>query len=231
MATALITQSNYVPWRGWFAMAHIADIVVFLDDVQYTRRDWRNRNLIRSNSGPRWITIPVATSSRYTARICDIEVADDGWQRSHLSIFDHTYESFDQYHQIREIIRSIYQQTIGYTSLSETNHQITQNLFEILDIRVDTYDSREFPTHEDPTERLVGICRALGVSNYVTGPAAKDYLVEEKFEDKGLQVSWFDYSSLMPLRSEIDFGTELSIVDLLSVAGLPEAQLLIRTPT
>ena len=69
MATALITQSNYVPWRGWFAMAHIADVVVFLDDVQYTRRDWRNRNLIRSNSGPRWITIPVATSSRYTARI------------------------------------------------------------------------------------------------------------------------------------------------------------------
>lgn len=212
-------------------MAHAADVVVFLDDVQYTRRDWRNRNLIRSSKGPRWITIPVRTSSRFSARICDIEVDDDAWQRSHLSILDHTYENFDQYYPIRDTVKSMYQQTIGYTKLSETNQQITQNLFEILDVRVDTHDSREFPTHEDPTERLIGICLALGASHYISGPAAKNYLVEERFEEQGLQVTWFDYGGLLPIRSEISIGTELSIVDLLSVAGSSEARLLIRTPT
>lgn len=212
-------------------MAHAADVVVFLDDVQYTRRDWRNRNLIRGSNGPRWITIPVRTSSQYTARICDIEVADAGWQRSHLSILDYTYENFDQYHLIRETVRNMYQQTIGYTQLSDINRQITQDLFDILDICVDTYDSREFPTHEDPTERLAGICLSLGVTHYVTGPAAKNYLVEERFKDQGLQVSWFDYGGLPPIPPEISFGTELSVVDLLSVAGLAEAQLLIQTQT
>lgn len=229
MTTALITQSNYVPWRGWFAMAHVADVVVYLDDVQYTRRDWRNRNLIRSSNGIRWITIPVSTSGRYTARICDIEVADDSWQRSHLSILDHTYETFDRYHLIRDRVRDMYQQTVGCTKLSETNHMITRNLFEILGIRVDTYRSHEFPLHEDPTERIIKICLALGVSRYVTGPAAKNYLVEDRFRNHGLQVEWFDYGKLSPIRSEISVGSELSILDLLSVAGLTETQQLIRT--
>jgi hypothetical protein len=207
-------------------MARAADIIVFLDDVQYTRRDWRNRNLIRSKSGPRWITIPVLTSGRYSSKICEIELASDDWVTSHLSILDHSYRSFGPYQSIRDQLTLIYKQASRHRKLSDVNQTITRHLFEILDIRADTRDSREFPTHEDPTERLRAICTAIGATTYISGPAAKSYLREEVFEEHGLHVEWSDYGSLSPVQSEFRFGVELSILDLLAVAGTTDAKVL-----
>lgn len=207
-------------------MARAADVVVFLDDVQYTRRDWRNRNLIRSKKGARWITIPVLTSGRYSSRICDIELASDQWVTSHLSILDQTYRDFDSYQLIRDELGFIYGQARQQRRLSDVNQTITRNLFEILDIRVEVRDSREFPTHEDPTKRLLAICTEIGATTYISGPAAKAYLREGTFEEQGLRVQWSDYESLSPLHYDLNLGVELSILDVLAVAGTTGAKVL-----
>jgi hypothetical protein len=207
-------------------MARAADVVVFLDDVQYTRRDWRNRNLIRGERGPRWITIPVLTSGKYTSRICDIELASDDWVTSHLSILDQTYRNCRPYQLIRDKLTQIYLQASRHCKLTDVNQTITRDLFEILDIHVEIRDSREFPTHDDPTERLVAICTAIGATTYLSGPAAKAYLREDVFVEQGLHVEWSDYDSLLPVQTEISVGVELSILDLLAVVGTADAEML-----
>src|SRR6266849_5146547 len=79
-----IVQSNYIPWKGYFDLIALADEFILLDDVQYTRRDWRNRNRIKTPEGLVWLSIPVMTRGRYEARIRDIEIADREWAARHL---------------------------------------------------------------------------------------------------------------------------------------------------
>ena len=58
-----ITQSNYIPWKGYFDLINMVDEFVLYDDVQFTKNDWRNRNIIKTNQGLRWLTIPVKQES------------------------------------------------------------------------------------------------------------------------------------------------------------------------
>ncbi|HRI29579.1 MAG TPA: WbqC family protein, partial [Chitinophagales bacterium] len=75
----LITQPNYIPWRGYFYAINLADVFVVYDDVQYTRRDWRNRNLIKTPIGLQWLTIPVQTKGKYLQKINETAIADPRW--------------------------------------------------------------------------------------------------------------------------------------------------------
>ena len=78
-----IVQSSYIPWKGYFDLIAAVDEFVLLDDVQYTKRDWRNRNRIKSSSGPVWLTIPVVVSGRFEQRVCDVLVSDGRWNEKH----------------------------------------------------------------------------------------------------------------------------------------------------
>src|SRR3954465_9010354 len=86
-----IVQSNYVPWRGYFDLIASVDEFVLLDDAQYTKRDWRNRNRIKTAQGTRWLSVPVQVSGRYTQAIYDTFVADPDWARSHWETIRQTY--------------------------------------------------------------------------------------------------------------------------------------------
>ena len=81
--TVAVVQSNYIPWKGYFDLIRQADEFVLYDDVQYTRRDWRNRNRIKTADGPQWLTIPVEVKGKYTQRIRDTRVSDHDWAANH----------------------------------------------------------------------------------------------------------------------------------------------------
>src|SRR6266700_2308559 len=76
-----ILQSNYIPWKGYFAIIHDVDEFVFHDDLQYTKQDWRNRNRIKTERGATWLTIPVGNSEK--RRICDVELPGGSWAADH----------------------------------------------------------------------------------------------------------------------------------------------------
>src|SRR5437764_13156395 len=81
--TVAILQSNYVPWKGYFDLVRAVDELILYDEVQYTRRDWRNRNRFKSPGGVRWLTVPVQVKGRYLQRIDETEIGDDGWAAKH----------------------------------------------------------------------------------------------------------------------------------------------------
>src|SRR5713226_4233549 len=88
--TALV-QSNYIPWKGYFDLINLVDDFVLLDDVQYTRRDWRNRNVIKTPSGLRWHPRPVEVKGKYTQLSRDTRIRDPGWGKRHWSSLVHNY--------------------------------------------------------------------------------------------------------------------------------------------
>ena len=83
--TVAIVQSSYIPWKGYFDLIRRVDEFILYDDVQYTRRDWRNRNRIKSLNGPLWLTVPVEVKGRYLQAIKDTRISDPRWNERHWS--------------------------------------------------------------------------------------------------------------------------------------------------
>src|SRR5262245_18843047 len=86
-----IVQSSYIPWKGYFDLIRAADEFILLDDVQFTKRDWRSRNRIKTKDGLHWLSIPVLTKGRYDQRISDTTIADASWSERHWHTIHNAY--------------------------------------------------------------------------------------------------------------------------------------------
>ena len=216
-----IVQSSYIPWKGYFDLINTCDEFVLYDNVQYTRRDWRNRNRIKAPGGLRWLTIPVRSKGRYLQRIDETEIEDPSWARSHWASITHSYAGAEHFELHRERIAELFATASRETMLARVNELLIRGLNELLGI--DTRVSRlpdSALAGEGPTERLVGACRALGASEYVSGPAARSYLDGERFEAAGIAVSWMDYSGYPEYRQPFPpFEHGVSVLDLLFCTG------------
>src|SRR4051812_8378856 len=103
-----IVQSNYVPWKGYFDLINAVDEFILYDDMQYTRRDWRNRNKIKTPQGPIWITIPLQVKGRYHQRIDEMLVSDPAWAANHWKTLAHNYAAAPCFGEVAEWLQPLY---------------------------------------------------------------------------------------------------------------------------
>jgi hypothetical protein len=214
-----IVQSNYIPWKGYFDLVASVDELVLYDDVQYTRRDWRNRNRIKTAHGLRWLTIPVATRGRYEQRIDETEVSDPDWASGHWSTIKHSYARAPCFEAFGQTLEDLYLGTED-ALLSRINERFLRAICGLLGIDTPITRSEGHAASAGRTGRLVALCQRAGATQYVSGPAAKDYLEEEQFADAGIAVSYFDYAGY-PEYPQLypPFEHRVSIVDLLLHTG------------
>jgi hypothetical protein len=217
---AVITQSNYIPWKGSFDVFDRADVVVLYDDVQYTRRDWRNRNKIKTAQGLKWLTVPVSVKGRYEQKINEVEISDPAWAKSHWGSITGAYAEAPHFSTYRDRLLDLYEQASKLTMLSKINHLMLAEVSRWLGIDTAFHWSTEFAAAGEPTERLVNLCRELGATSYLTGPAAKSYLEVGEFEQVGITVEWMDYSRYPPYpQLHGQFEPAVSVVDVLLNCG------------
>ena len=69
MKRAACIQPNFFPWIGYYEIIKFVDVFLVLDDVQYTKRDWRNKNYINFNGTKTIVTIPVESKGKFTQKI------------------------------------------------------------------------------------------------------------------------------------------------------------------
>jgi hypothetical protein len=228
--TVVITQSNYLPWRGYFDLLRSADEVVLLDCVQYTRRDWRNRNRIKTAQGTTWLTVPVETKGHYLQAIDEIRIIDTQWVNKHIRTIELAYSRAPHYNELAPWLFDLLRGVSAEPLLTKVNEQLLKALCERLGITVPIRRCSEVLDRSAlrsmrPTERLLAIATELGSTRYLSGPSAQDYLDIRLFEAAGIQVSWMSYDSY-PEYSQLwgIFEPHVSIVDLLLNTG-PEAPL------
>jgi hypothetical protein len=215
----LITQSNYIPWKGYFDAINLSDVFVVYDDMQYTKRDWRNRNLIKTAQGLKWLSIPVEVSGKYFQKIRDTKIANKDWRFSHLEIIKQNYKNARCYKQMMEWIEPTYK-SCDFLFLTEVNIHFITAINNFLGINTELKYSSEFQLQEDKTQRLVNICIDSGAGIYYTGPAAKDYMQLEKFEEAGILVEWLDYTGYKEYEQLYPpFEHAVSILDLIFNMG------------
>ena len=217
-----IVQSNYIPWKGYFDLINLVDEFVLFDDMQYTRRDWRNRNLIKTPAGLKWLTIPVAVKGNYFQKIRDTRISDPGWARKHWQSIVHSYSKAKHFGLYRDVFEQLYLAT-EETFLSRVNYLFLTTICKILRVNTKFSWSEDYISVDGKTERLVSICKQAGATTYISGPAARDYLEETLFNDAHIFVEYMDYSSYPEYKQLTPpFEHRVSIIDLIFNEG-PDA--------
>lgn len=219
MKKVAILQSNYIPWKGYFDLIAAVDEFILYDDMQYTRRDWRNRNRIKTPQGLLWLTVPVRSKGNYYQKIRDVELAGMGFAKDHWASLAQHYRRAPYFREISTWLMPLYLERV-YTHLSELNEVFLRAVCQYLEIGTKISHSWDYGLVEGKTERLADLCRQAMADEYLSGPAARDYIVSAVFEDAQINLVWFDYEGYAPYPQLWgEFCHNVSILDLLFNCG------------
>lgn len=214
-----ILQSSYIPWKGYFDLIHSVDEFVLYDDAQFTRRDWRNRNRIKTPRGAAWLTIPVNSKGKYFEPIKHITVSDASWGLQHWRTLVANYARAPYFSQYAGTFEQLFLELTD-TRLSAINFAWIQAICGLLGIRTKLSWSMDYEMVEGKTERLVAICKQAGATSYLSGPAARDYIKPEQFDAAHVELRYFDYSGYEEYpQVHPPFDHYVSILDLLFNVG------------
>lgn len=219
MKRVAISQSNYIPWKGYFDIISAVDEFILYDDMQFTRRDWRNRNLIKTPQGVQWLSIPVRTKGRYHQKISDTEIDGTDWAVAHWKAVTQNYRRAPYFSEIVAWLEPLYLEQ-SFTHISQLNRHFIESICNYLSIKTKLTSSSDYELIEGKTERLVDLCVQAVGTEYISGPAAKGYVDEKLFSDSGIKLTWFDYAGY-PEYPQLwgGFTHGVTILDLLFNCG------------
>jgi hypothetical protein len=218
MKKVAILQSNYIPWKGYFDIIAMADELIIYDDMQYTRRDWRNRNQIKTSQGVQWLTVPVKVKGKYLQTIRDTEIDGSSWHIQHWKSICINYKKANYFEEVSGKLENLYKQE--YRTISELNIALIEFVCQYLGISTRIKKSWEFNLTDGKTERLIDLCQQTGATEYISGPAAKDYIDPIIFNNAGIALTWFNYEGYPEYRQLWgEFTHHVSILDLLFNCG------------
>jgi len=212
-----IIQSNYLPWKGYFDIIHDVDVFVFLEDVQYTKNDWRNRNKIKTPTGVQWLTVPMLKGIHqkiFKAKIDNFQQ----WKIKHKKSIECNYAASLYYDDYKDDIFKIY--TKKFNTISELNMYTIKKICKMLNIKTRFVNSRDLHTTEKKDKKVIEICQQVNADYYLSGPAAKDYIHNDNFINNGIELVYKDYSGY-PKYQQLwgDFSHYVSIIDVIFNCG------------
>ncbi len=222
MKKVAILQSNYIPWKGYFDMIALVDEFILYDDMQYTRRDWRNRNKIKTPQGLAWLTVPVEVKGKYFQKINETIISEAKWAKDHWATIKQFYSKAKFFKDYKDVFENFYLSTQEQL-LSNVNYELIKMTNEILGIKTKISRSSDYVLADGQTERLLDLVQQAGGTEYISGPAAKDYIVDSLFEDAGVKLTWMDYSGYTEYTQLYPpFEHGVTVLDLIFNEG-PEA--------
>ena len=229
MKKVAILQSNYIPWKGYFDLIAYVDEFIIYDEMQFTKRDWRNRNRIKTPSGLQWLTIPVLTKGNFHQKISETMVDGMDWAKTHWASLEKNYSRSTFFREVSSWLKPLYLERT-YSLISEVNRVFIEAICSFLQIKTKITCSSKFNLIGEKSERLANICTQAGASDYVSGPAARDYINLEAFNQRRINLEWFDYRDYLPYEQLWgDFTHKVSIVDLMFNCGINGVEYLKHT--
>lgn len=224
-----IIQSNYIPWKGYFDIIFNSDVFIFLDDVQFTKNDWRNRNVIKTSKGLEWMTIPVRLSGKFGQRISETEVVNNRWITKHLQTIKQNYSKSPFFSSFFPKLESTYLSLNKIKSISEINQTLIDFLCKELAFNTSLRQSTDYFSLQEldslsSVERIIALCKKEDAQAYISGPAAKNYIAIDEFLKNDILLFWANYSNY-PVYPQLyeTFEHGVSIIDLLFNTG-PQAR-------
>jgi hypothetical protein len=224
----MVTQSNFLPWRGFFASLFSVDKIVFLENVQYTKRDWRNRNIIRDSlekDDGSWVSVPIIGGGSRSQLVCEAKIDGlDEFYSKFVNKFENVYQKANFFREGSSLFNAFLDNK-GDVSLSGLNIRLIKEVICRLEIKIQIDAVYQASGSSDPSQRILEIVLAHGGKTYLTGPSAKNYLNESLFQENEVKVSYANFSHLPNAgRMMSSLGYEFSIIDTIARLGFDETR-------
>lgn len=220
----VILQPSYIPWRGYFDQIQRADVFVFYDDVQYDKHGWRNRNRIKTHQGGQWLTIPVHSQGVVVENtpINEVEIVwQQSWSERHLRALQQAYSKTPYFKTYAPWLEEVYARRPA--RLADFTIPLTIELAQKLGINHTRFlRSSELNASGQKTDRLIEILTQLGVTHYISGPSARSYIEEEKFQSAGIALEYMEYNYPEYPQLYPPYDPFITVLDLLFMTG-PDA--------
>ncbi len=216
MTTVCIRQPGYLPYSGFFKKIESSDIFVYLDDVQFEKNDWDNRNKIRTSEGSIWLTIPIL--HKFGQKLNEVKISNnEDWDKKHLKAIQLNYQKSPYFDKYWSEIKCILEQK--WDKLIELNFEFIQFFNSKLDIKNKTIKSSDLKIDEKGSEKILKICQKLNADTYLSGELGKNYLNEKIFQEANIKIIYEKFEH--PNYSQVykPFIPNMSIVDLLFNEG------------
>lgn len=206
-------QPQYLPWLGYFDKIDTADVFVLLDDVQYKKNEWQNRNKIKTAQGWQWLTVPVMY--KYPQLINEVEINNKvNWQHKQRQAILSNYRRAPFYGRLAEFFEDIF--STSWQRISELNIGVIRGLTAILGIDTPLYvasELEEFP--QDADERLIAITKHFVADTYLAGRGGRGYMDLEKYNQNGITLIFQDFKHPVYRQLFGQFEPFMSVVDLI----------------
>jgi hypothetical protein len=221
-----VHQPQYLPWLGYFHKMMQADVFCYLDNVQYKKNEWQNRNRIKTAQNWQWITVPVCF--RFPQRINEVEInTKQPWFKKHLQALVTNYSKAPYFEDYFSTFEACFCREWKW--LFELNIFLIEHLRELLGLQQkQTLLASELSLSNDPTGRLVDICKSVGADTYLAGRDGANYMDLEQFEKNSINVVFQEFQHPVYPQLFNGFQSHLSLVDLLFNCG-PQSLEIIRT--
>jgi hypothetical protein len=223
MKRVAIIQSSYIPWKGFFDLIGRCDVYVIYDSAAFSKGHWHNRNKIKRDQGPSWLTIPVKTADRLGQPLDEVTVME-GWSERHWEIIAKSYDNSAYFNVEAGELKKLYESVAHEPLLTNINESFLRWFSGRLGLNIEILRDRTLAFSGDRTERLVQLCKAVGATHYLSGPSARQYLDVQQMELATITVEWMTYGPyrIYP-QPHGDFVHEVSVLDTLFCTG-PEVR-------
>ena len=221
-------QPTYLPWLGYFNMMAQVDVFVLLDNVQFAKRSWQQRNRIKTPQGELMLTVPAITSQRFHQRISETMIdIDSGFAAKHVRTIERSYAKAPHaYSHMTEVIDLI---STGESHLSRFTTQLIRWFSDTLEISTQIINGTDLQATGDKTKLTVNQLIELGADTYIAAEGSRPYVsAESAFAEAGIEVVYQDY--VHPVYEQLygPFISHLSTLDALMNVGAEKTRALIN---
>jgi|TARA_B110000858_G_C17646165_1_gene400490 hypothetical protein len=209
-----ILQPSFLPWLGYFRIIQKSDIVVFLDDVQFDKRSWQQKNMIKTANGPLSLTIPVLSKNKFDQKINQVLIDyKSNFIKKHLTTIEQNYKKTQYFNLYFNLIEKIYNQKPKH--LLDLNVKFILFFIEtIFKVKKKYYFSSDLNLKTKKSQLILDICIKLNSDHYICANGSKNYLDEDSFKNEKIKIEYNDYNHPQYKQLHGDFIYNLSTLDL-----------------
>jgi len=210
-----IHQPEHMPWLGFFHKINMADTYVVLDNVQYRRRYFQNRNKIRTKDGWQWLGVPLKKENRDTLLIKDARIfsEDSKWQDTNLQTLYHNYHNAGHFRNYWDRFKVVYNRQ--YSHLLDLNIALIIFFLEALSVKKNVILASDLNCSGKKGNLMLDICKRVGAKTYVSGISGREYLNIEDFKKSSIEVIFQEFHHPVYNQCHKPFIPCMSIIDLL----------------
>ena len=214
-----------MPWSGFFHKWLMADVFIILDNVQYHKHEWQNRNRIKTVQGEQWLTVPV--NYRFPQKIKDVSIMQNHWAKKQIASIEQAYAKSpfltEYWSPIKDILQHKHQKLTGL------NIEIIRVMGKILGCTAPLYLASELGIKSDhPTQRLINITKHFQASHYLSGSEGRNYLDNRAFHDADVSLLFQNVQPPVYQQLHGEFIPYLTALDVLLNIGEDAKELIAK---